>query len=164
MVQGHTVTRAGASFFPHTPTQVSPGPSLCHLAHLLPPEGSVPVSSSPERALPELHFWDNSTLLGLAPCQLPPTLGDSLWLSEAGPQPVPSQHPVPCGAQEGDSWAEWYGLPPVPLPPPSAPARPSAQSPAHGPGRCSMAPSGGRGLPAPKAPLPDGWGSPTGYF
>lgn len=51
--------------------------------------------SSPERALPELHFWDNSALLGLALCQLPPTLADSLWLTEAGPQLVLSQHPVP---------------------------------------------------------------------
>lgn len=69
---------------------LSPGPSLCYLAHFLPPEVSVPLLSSPEKCLPELHFWDNSTLLASS-LQRP----DSLWLSEAGPQPVPSQCPLP---------------------------------------------------------------------
>ena len=95
----------GHSLAPLTLSHIScsAGPLLCHLAHLLPPEGSGPLWSCPERALPGLHFWDNSTLLGLASCQLPATLPDGLWLSGAGPQPVPSQH---CGGcRKENSWA-----------------------------------------------------------
>ena len=77
--------------------------SLCHLAHLLLSEGSVPPTPFlPQRALPGLHFWDNSTLLLLAPCQHPP----ALW-SGAGRQLVRARCAAPWGEQKGDSWAAW---------------------------------------------------------
>ena len=86
-----------------------------------------PPWSIPERALPGLHFWDNSTLWGLTPCQLPPTRPDSLWLGEAGPQPAPSQCPAPWRVQEGDSWAA-----PCPLPHRRATPTPSPRAPLMG--------------------------------
>lgn len=110
-----------------------------------------PPWSSPERALPGLHFWDNSTIWGLTPCQLPPTRPDSLWLGEAGPQPVPSQCPALAG------------LPRVPCPT-TVPRPPPAPEP-HSRGRQMFQGTFHRaGAACPHCSLPDGWGSPTGYF
>lgn len=162
-VLGRGLERHGDSFIPQTLQPPPPAkslllswPALCHLAHLLPPEGSVPLLSSPERALPELHFWDNSTLLGLAPFQLPPTLPDSLWLSEAGPRPVPSRRPVPWRGAGRRQLGQVVRAAVSPVPshcatPTPRPGAPSRTGQADVPG-CF-----------PHGYLPDGRGSPTGY-
>ena len=109
--------------------------SLCHLAHLLPPEGSVPPTLFlPQRALPGPHFWDNSALLLLAPCQHPP----ALW-SGAG-----RLHPV-SSAVAGAEGRQLGGLGPLPLPRAHIHHQPG---PTQGVGRCSRVPSLGWGPPA----------------
>ena len=105
--------------------------SLCHLAHLLPPEGSVPPTLFlPQRALPGPHFWDNSALLLLAPCQHPPGAG--------------RLHPV-SSAVAGAEGRQLGGLGPLPLPRAHTHRQPG---PTQGAGRCSRVPSPGWGPPA----------------
>lgn len=121
-----------------------------------------PLLSSAERALPELHFWDSSTLLSLALCQLPPTLPDSPWLSEAGPQPVPSRHPVPWWRRQ-EATGPVLRAAPCRLPHPLATPTPSTRVLCEGqtdvPGHLPQ----GKGCLAPRPP-PRWLGQPHGYF
>lgn len=128
--------------------------SLCHLAHLLPPEGSVPHTPFlPQRALPGLHFWDNSTLLLLAPCQHPP----ALW-SGAGRQPVHARCPAPWRAQKGDSWAAMVPFSSHGHTPTASPG------PLVGQAGVPRVPSLGWGPPAPTATSQMAGAAPQGIF
>lgn len=109
------------------------------------------------RALPELHFWDNSTPLGLAPCQLPPALPDSL-AKRGGPASLPA----PRTQHQGRVGRRQRRAAPVSPLPTHCHTHPSTALAGHWAGRCSgRAPS--RAGARPTAPSPMA-GQPHGYF
>lgn len=109
-----------------------------------------PTLFLPQRALPGPHFWDNSALLLLAPCQHPP----ALW-SGAG-----CLHPV-SSAVAGAEGRQLGGLGPLPLPRAHTHHQPR---PTQGAGRCSRVPSPGWGPPAPIATSQMAGAAPQGIF